>query len=176
MILQQGVRYVIDSDVLIQAHRAYYRFDICSGFWQALILHHGNSAVTSIDKVLEEINNGEGTDDLKRWVANEVPRTFFDSTNDVNVINAYGILQNWANTYRISNQAYTQYAKQEFARLADAYLIAYAKANRNHVVVTQEGRHQQTGRVYIPVACDAFNIRCINAFDMLQELGVNLRI
>jgi hypothetical protein len=29
--------YLIDSDVLIQAHRSYYAFDICSGFWDAII-------------------------------------------------------------------------------------------------------------------------------------------
>ena len=171
---QQGVKYVIDSDILMQAHRAYYRFNICSGFWDALILHHGSSTVMSIDKVLEEIQRGEGSDDLKRWVTNKLPPAFFRSTTQVS--GEYALLQNWANNHRINNQGYTQYAKNEFARVADAWLIAYAMANPNHVVVTQEGHHEQTGRVYIPIVCNANHIRCINAFDMLEELGVDLKL
>ncbi len=33
--------FVLDSDVFIAAKNAYYAFDICPGFWDAIIRAHG---------------------------------------------------------------------------------------------------------------------------------------
>jgi hypothetical protein len=162
-------QYVVDSDVLIQAHRSYYAFDICSGFWNAIINHQ--HIVASIDKVFDEINAGSGQDELKRWVRNQVQTTFFLSTNDSDVTNQYGLIVNWVN-----GRPYTLPAKAEFMAVADGWLIAFAKA-KNRILVTQETPQPQSlNKVKIPDVCNGIGVRCIGTFDLLRALNVDLKI
>jgi Domain of unknown function (DUF4411) len=78
--------YVLDANVFIGAHQAYYAFDICPGFWGALVRQHRVRRVFSVDKVKSELM---GMDDrLKEWVQNGAPDTFFKGTADKRVIDA----------------------------------------------------------------------------------------
>jgi len=167
---QQG-EYVLDADVLIQAHRMYYAFDICPGFWDAMVLHQANSVIMSIDKVLEEINRGQGMDDLKRWIRDKIRAVFFYPTNDSDVISQYGQMANWVN-----GQQFVQHAKAEFMSVADGWLVAYAKV-KNKIVVTQEIFEPGIKKkVKIPNVCNAFNVPYMNTYDFLRALRVNLRL
>ena len=49
--------YVLDANVLIQAHRLYYAFPICPGFWDCLLQHHQAGRILSIDKVRAQARN-----------------------------------------------------------------------------------------------------------------------
>ena len=168
---QQRGEYVLDADVLIQAHRMYYAFDICSGFWDALVLHQANATVMSIDKILEDIDRGEGVDDLKRWVRTGIPGTFFHTTNDLQVITRYREIVNWVNA-----QPFTQPAKAEFMTVSDGWLVAYAKT-KNKIVVTQEILEPGIRkRIKIPNVCGAFGVQYRNTYDLLRALGVNLKV
>lgn len=163
--------YVLDSDVLIQAHRAYYAFDICSGFWQAITLHHANLVVESIDKILDEINKGEGEDALKRWVKTQLPGTFFAATKDQNIFSAYGEVVNW-----VSGRPYQMEAKAEFMTEPDGWLVAYAKSE-GRIVVTQEmSEPNRINKVKIPDVCHGVGVNCKSTFDFLRGLGVVLKI
>ena len=51
--------YLIDANVLIEAHKRFYGFHICPGFWDCLLKHHGGGRILSIDKVMEEILPGD---------------------------------------------------------------------------------------------------------------------
>lgn len=69
--------YLIDSNILIQAHRKYYPFDVVPGFWKLLseLAHKG--IVKSIDKVkLEVIDNSGDGDLLKDWCIANLPENF----------------------------------------------------------------------------------------------------
>ena len=69
---------------------------------------------------------------------------------------------------------FTGAAKEQFARGADGWLIAYAKA-MGYVVVTQEQISADVRRrVPIPNVCTEFGIRYVNTFEMLRELGRRL--
>jgi hypothetical protein len=61
--MSESTVFVIDANILIQAHRQYYAFAICPGFWDSLLYHHGTGKILSIDRVKNEIN---GTDELGR--------------------------------------------------------------------------------------------------------------
>lgn len=43
-------RYLLDANSFIEAKRRHYAFDICPGFWAALLAHHGGSRLASIDR------------------------------------------------------------------------------------------------------------------------------
>jgi hypothetical protein len=65
-------RYVLDANVFIEAEKNYYAFDICPGFWRALLRQHEARRVCSIDRIRDELVN----DALQQWVRREVPVDF----------------------------------------------------------------------------------------------------
>lgn len=170
------VKYALDADVLMQAARNYYAFDIAPGFWEALVQHAQSGSIISIDRVKAEID--QGNDQLKDW-ANKDFHHWFDSTNQDDVVEAYGKVMNWA----YSQPQFMDAAKNEFAQQdnADPWLISYTVAyNENELsnklfVVTQETFDPNVKRrIKIPNACRAFNIEHVDVFQMLRALGVKL--
>lgn len=160
-----GSRYVLDASVFIQAHRTYYSFDICPGFWQALVRQHKANRLYSIDKVREELLRLE--DRVARWTKKEAPDTFFKGTADQNVLDEFRAMVNWVQ----SEEQFTPEAKAEFSSVADGWLVAFAKVN-DRVVVTQE-EHRPEVRIKIPIPnlCIEFDVEYCNTFDMLNALN-----
>ncbi len=159
--------YVLDSNVFIEAHRRYYAFPICPGFWDALVWHDAAGTWCSIDKIREELM--EGKDALTDWVDQTVRRDAFCSTNQEEVTLWYGRIMQWA----YGRQQYTDEAKSLFAEDPDAWLIAYAKA-KNLTLVTHEGSHSDSkAKIYIPDVCAAFGMQPIDSFAMLGQISAS---
>ncbi len=157
--------YLVDADVLMQAHRSYYGFRICPGFWDCLLSNHSRGRILSIDRVKAEITAGDA---LARWVNDTAPEQFFAPTNDAHTIASFSRLMGWV---QASGQL-TDAAKQQFARAADGWLAAYAHAHPNHVVVTMEARAPGAKvRVPLPTVCDEAGVKGVNTFEMLDQLG-----
>ena len=153
--------YVLDSDVLIEARKRHYGFDICPGFWDWIDLQHGQSAVLSVEKVREEI--GDGTDALIEW-ANSRPDDFFAVPDEATQA-AFATVSEWATT-----QNYTERAVAEFLAKADFYLVAHALAH-SLTLVTHERAAATRNKIKIPNACDALNVAHIDPFEMLRREG-----
>jgi hypothetical protein len=161
-----GKRYVLDANTFIAARQSYYGFDICPGFWRALIRQHDAKRVCSIDKVKSELLAGH--DKVTEWVRSTAPDTFFKKTADKRVGDAFADMVNWV----LSQAQFTSDAKAEFASVADGWVIAYAKAN-GLVVVTHEVYAPDARRkVPMPNVCDAFGVEPCNTFEMLRDLKV----
>jgi hypothetical protein len=114
--------YVLDSDVFIAAKNAYYAFDICPGFWAAIVQAHQDDRVRSIDRIKAELLAGQPKEDLVVWVKEQVPAGFFPGTQAKAVLDAYAAIALWV-------QRSTQYfdrAKAKFATEADGWLVAYS--------------------------------------------------
>ena len=157
-------QYVLDANVLIEAHRRYYAFDLCPGFWECLLHHHDNTRLVSIDHVREELVQGK--DELEDWVKNHANNMFANSDAE-SVVKCYSKLINW-----INNQ--TQFKKaaiDDFANGADGWVIAYAKANNGVVVTHEEYSRNAKKKVPIPNVCDVFNVDYVNTFEMLKNFG-----
>ena len=156
--------YVIDANVLMQAHRLYYAFSICPGFWDFLLNQHQEGRIVSVDKVCGEIKPGDA---LSQWVQSSTPASFFATTEDAEVVRNFASMVGWV-------QGQTQFmkaAKEEFAQVADGWLAAYAQANANHVVVTMEEHAAQARkRVPLPNVCLQFGIPYTDTFTMLKDL------
>ena len=80
---------LVDSDVFITAKNLYYAFDICPGFWKSVARHHRAGRVFSIDKVRSELLAGHKTEDLVRWVRNDIPNSFLIQVDTDEVVHAY---------------------------------------------------------------------------------------
>lgn len=61
------MKYLLDSDVFIQAKNLHYGLDFCPAFWDWLVTANLNEQVFSIEKVGDEIE--AGADELATWAA-----------------------------------------------------------------------------------------------------------
>ncbi len=84
--------YLLDSDVLMEARKRYYGFDICPGFWAWIERKHQHGVLLSVEKVRDEI--GEGTDALVTWAGNR-PDSFFIAPDDKTQA-AFATVSQWA--------------------------------------------------------------------------------
>lgn len=162
--------YILDANVFISAHRGYYDFDLAPSFWKSLVSHAGKNNIRSIDKIQDEIisPNSKNADRLHLWTAENF-KVYFERTDSQDVIDSYAAIQQWA----YSNPQFTPSAKEEFARNADAWLIAYAKS-KNYTLVTHEAYNpEMRKRILIPVVCRNFNVDYVNTFEMLRNLQVS---
>ena len=158
--------YVLDANVFMTAHHHYYAPDLCPGFWKCLEHYSQEERLLSIDRVRGEIL---GPDKLVEWVK-QAPSKLFRSTAQQEVVAAFSEMQTWVQ----GNDQFRDTAKDEFARVADGWLAAYAKVNRV-IVVTQEVFDPNVRkRVPLPNVCKQFDVNYRNTFEMLRDLGVRL--
>lgn len=160
------MKYVLDSNVFIQAARTFYAFDIAAPFWEGLLSYAEAEILCSIDKVKDELKTGK--DLLSDWASNEF-NDYFVSTKDNDIIQQYGLIVQWA-------QSQTQYkttAKNEFmqADYADPWVIAFAKVN-DLIIVTQESLNREIkNKIPIPNVCEAFDVEYCDLMQLLRDQG-----
>lgn len=159
--------YILDANVFIEAYQRYYAFDLVPSFWDALIKLAKADRIRSIDRVKQEINKGD--DQLKRWVNNHFSEWFM-STDDSEVFNSYQQIINWA----FNHNQFKDYAKKEFASIADSWLVAYAKTYNCVVVTHEQFNGDIKKKIPIPNVCEEFDIPYIDTFGMLRRLNVKL--
>lgn len=160
--------YVLDANVFIQAANEYYGLDFAPMFWETLAQYARSGVIGSIDKVRLELKR-EG-DPLWAWVEAEFASAFH-STNDEDVLLAYRDVIKWA----IDQEQFFDYAKHEFARVADAWLIAFALAKGCAVITQEKLLPQRRKKVPIPNVCEALGVRYMDTFQLLRELNVRWR-
>lgn len=162
--------FLLDANVFIQAHRSYYAFDICPGFWRCLIHYFKLGKLLSIDRVRSEMVDKKG-DILEKWVKEKIPKDMFVSTKkDVEVGNAYREMINW-----IESKNYKAEVVSKFSDSADGWLVAYAMAHDVELVTTEVYNKEAKNRIPIPNICEQFNVRYRDSFSMLRSLGIEFR-
>jgi hypothetical protein len=157
-------RFLLDADVLISAHRLYYGFDICPGFWDFLV--ESVHQVQTIDKIRDELLRGDDDDLLKKWVS-ERPGAFIASTTDIETMRCAGEIFPWVQEH----EQYLPSAKKEFAEAADGWLVAHAKAAGVVVVTREKSEPLSKKNVKIPDVCRKFGVEYIDTFALLRELS-----
>lgn len=165
-------KFVLDANAFIQSKRKFYAFDICPGYWDALIWHHGQGAICSIDRVAAELELGQ--DDLWQWAEQTAPQGFFASTDSLETIACYRDVISWVQ----AQEQFSPEAKAAFAgTAADAWLIAYAKATGRVLVTLEEFSSMAQKRVPIPNVCraSAVAVEYASPFEMLRRLDCKLR-
>ncbi len=154
--------YLLDSNIFITCKNEMPR-DIFQGLWQNLANLAHNRLIFSCTKVQEEIERGN--DDLSQWCEDNLPKGFFlpfDAHAE------YARLMTWAE----ENPVFMTAAKQQFATVADAYLVAMAAAHNMAVVTFETSDSKCKKRVKIPDACKVVGVSCCSLNDMFHQLGV----
>ncbi len=158
--------YIIDTNIFITPYRNYYPFGFGLEFWNFLVKKAEEGEVCSIDKVFDELKDSD--DELSKWVT-KCFQKYFKSCDNVPVIETYREIIKWVD----SQSQYKPEAKNEFMLYsnADAWIIAYAKANGLKVVTLESLSKNQKNRVPIPNVCEAFQIGYLNIYDFLKITG-----
>jgi len=157
--------HVIDTSVFIQAHRLYYPFDICPGYWDCLVHYAQTGRLISIDRAYDELRAGD--DNLKVWAMKSAPKPFFASTSATAVVEQFGAMMQWVQ----GQSQFKSQAKAEFAMVADGWVVAFAKVHRLTLVTQEEYAAESRKRVPIPNVCRAFSVPYVSTYDMLRALS-----
>ncbi|MBN9382136.1 MAG: DUF4411 family protein [Chitinophagaceae bacterium] len=154
-------KYCLDANVLIVPWNSYYSRKICPEYWQ-LLERLGHAERIFIPKAVEdEINHTE--DKLAEWLKSSgIPvypieesvtqciSKIFDSdpTHQLLVDNIKG------------------------RSLADPWVIAHAIDQRACVVTKEKKQIARTDRIRIPNVCEKMDVRCIDDFQFIDEIGI----
>jgi len=156
--------FLLDANVLITAHRAYYAFDLCPGFWNSIKDSHAKGRIFSIERVKSEWEKGK--DALAKWVNDELPESFFLDDTTTEIATEFAPLMTW-----VKSKDFLPAAKVKFANDTDGWLVATAK-QKGYSVVTLEARQEGAkARVPMPNVCEEFGVEYCHTFEMLRELG-----
>jgi hypothetical protein len=160
--------FLLDANVLITAHNAYYNIEQVPEFWEWL-KHMGETNQLKMPlEIYEEIKDG-GTDEEKdalyAWIANDDNKAaiLLDEAADPAVVQ------------QVIEQGYaadlTDDELEEIGR--DPFLVAYGLANAaNRCVVTTEvskpSRQRQNRK--LPDVCGTFGVKCCDTFALTKQL------
>lgn len=141
--------YLLDANVLINAHRTLYPMQVAPGFWEWLKLQADIGTIISIDTVKNELLNP----DLREWVEKLTPN-FFQTTSG-ELVHAQTQVSDWVN----HQSRYTTAAKTTFAQSTDRDLIACALLHRQTVVTYEVQSPRSKSMIKIPDVCKALGVR-----------------
>lgn len=152
-------RYLLDTNVFIQAKNLHYGLDFCPAFWDWLIQSNRDEIVASVQKVEDEILAAD--DDLAQWTK-ERQDTFFLRPDNA-VAGALLTVADWA-----ADSGYEPAAVATFLQVADYWLVAHALAHST-AVVTHEIPVDTMKKIKIPNACVALGLTCLTPYEMLRR-------
>lgn len=161
-------KYLLDTNVLIEAHKKCYSPDLTMTFWKRLARQSQIGTVRSIDKVRNEIDTKNKF--LTTWAANNFAQ--WENTRNNDTLNQYRELLKWSTEHPQFNAS----AKSKFARTdnADPWLVAHAIATKCTVVTEEVYNFDIKKDIPVPNVCKQFNVPYMNTFTMLRELNINL--
>lgn len=161
--------YLLDANTLIDAKRDYFQLKRVPEFW-AWIVHQGEQGRIKIPAEIyeefEEARRPDGTrDELADWAADvEVKRALLLDDEADPILVTRIIVEGYAND--LSDTEVEMIGR-------DPFLISRALADtKSRTIVTTETSRPSRKRAnrQIPDVCNDFRIRCINTFQLLNEL------
>lgn len=164
----EGWNYLLDANVLITAHRTYYGFDLCPGFWTAIIEGFNHRRLFSTVRVRNELL--DGADVLATWVTEKLPEKKIIDDSSSDVVQAFTPMMTW-----VVGRKFEPAAQAKFASAADGWLIAAAKSKGFRLVTHETRKPDAKSVVPMPNVCDQFGVSYCNTFTMLRSLGVEFR-
>ena len=155
------MKYLLDSNIFIEAHQRYYHERIVPSFWQWLL---EDPDIFTIEAVKAEITQAGD------WLS-----AFMKAVKVIGDEAGAGYMADLAEhvTQRYPNSIY----QQAFLQAADITLIAVAKAGGYTVVTREEKIIEQPNmqKIKIPNVCEALGVAYDNdIFTVLRRKNINL--
>ncbi|MCC8072085.1 MAG: DUF4411 family protein [Bacteroidales bacterium] len=154
--------FLLDTNVFIEA-KDFLPIDVHLSFWRKMKELGEKGDFASIEKVKQEILKGK--DSLKDWIS-ILPKEYFISASPKTLV-CLGEVVSWSQ----NNSLYNDSAKEEFANVADSWLIAEAKAKGYTVVTFETSDPKCKKRVKIPDVCNGLGVDWCNLNEAFRRLG-----
>ena len=158
-------KYIIDTNIFVDAHNRYYPMSCFPGFWEFLTYHFNQGTFVSSNFSFKEMK--DYGDDLSKWI--KMNKNFFIADDSPDVQMNFGKVSRYVSSHPIwesSNKA--NFLK---AGVADGFVIAHAMSYDATVVSNEKLETDiKCKKVKIPNVCQHFNIRCINSDQFIKEL------
>jgi hypothetical protein len=160
------MRYWLDADVFINAHKTHYPIGIANRFWQWMDEVISEGTVVCPKRCFDEVLKGRKPDDsLLIWMNRHRADGFcVKSIPEVNAIATQ------IGDYVFGHPRYPTHQRLLFAKGGDAWLIAAAKHDGGTVVSNESNRFPDSKKVRIPDVCQAFDVRCLTMDDVIREI------
>ena len=159
--------YLLDANVLMRAHDAYYPIARVPQFWDWIIDNAKHNRIKIPYEILGELEAGNKESELFKWVKKNKKNLLLDENVDILLIN------------KVIEQGYAKdLTDDEIHKLGrDPFLIAYALARPDRCVVTLEAvqNSAKPKNRKIPLVCAMLKISCINTFALIRELDFRAR-
>lgn len=152
--------YLLDANTLIDANRDYYPIGRVDEFWAWLLDRAESGQVKLPQEVYEEVV--KGTDDLAQWVREHKETLLLNEAANEETV-AFVVDRGYAPDLK----------DDEIAKVGrDPFLIAYALAGSDRVVVTTERSRPKMRRANrkIPDVCAQFKIEAMDTFELVRRL------
>jgi hypothetical protein len=155
--------YLLDANVLIQAEEDYYGFDQVPQFWEWLLTVSAAGHVKMPFEIHQEIATAKGR--LRDWIASsEVKQALvLEEEVDPDILD------------RVLTKGYApDLTDSDLEKIGqDPFLVSYALAAPNRVVVTKEVSRpsKQRANRKVPDVCNDFGVKLMKDFDLYRTLG-----
>ena len=156
----------LDTNSLIEPKNGPYAFDIAPGFWKFLEEKISEGIIVSSVTVYSELEDYGVEDDLLQWSKQQKDVGLFVDPDPM----VQAVFREIADYV---NSTYPQYQASEFLNAADPWIIAHAKTYGGRVV-TFETTAPNAKKPKIPDVADHFDVKCLNIYRMVRELGMSL--
>ncbi|PKL13630.1 MAG: hypothetical protein CVV52_05155 [Spirochaetae bacterium HGW-Spirochaetae-8] len=162
--------FCIDTNLLIQAKKLEYAFDLAPGFWSWITSLIDAGKICCAEAVYQEVLHHK-EDDLSLWIK-QIKKKFVmgDDTEDIQ--------ENFTKICQYVSLNYPKSAHlDKFLSGADPMIIAHAMTN-GYVVVSHERRislPQQDSKIKIPNICDAFNVDFMDPYSFFRLFKLCLK-
>jgi hypothetical protein len=159
--------YLLDANVLIRAHEDYYGINRVPQFWDWLLFAAELDTVKMPFEIHDEIAVSTGP--LKDWITSaEVRRALIlIEEPDLDLVD------------RVLRGGYApDLTDSELEKVGqDPFLVAYALAGRDRVVVTKEvsAPSKQRANRKVPDVCTSLGVPWMRDFDFYKAAGFNTR-
>lgn len=162
-IMRFGTLYLLDANVLIDAKRGYYAFEMVPEFWEWLV-HMARQGTIKVPQEVYDKLTGGIRDDLANWLKSNKSVLLLKEEVNIEILN------------KVIEQGYApDLTEAEFEKLnEDPFLIAYALVDKERrCVVTTEisSPSKQRANRKIPDVCSYFRVSCYDTVALLRELN-----
>jgi hypothetical protein len=163
----QHTLYLLDANVLIDAHNKYYAADMVPEFWDWLLHCAVNGTIAMPLETFEEVRGGADArrDLLNEWVCREDVEEALVLKEEVDLDAVATVISTYAPD--LNDNEIEQVGR-------DPFLIAYGLLDHNgRCIVSNEVSKpsKQRANKKVPDICRELSVPCCDTFAMLRRLG-----
>lgn len=159
------MKYLLDANVFIQAHRFHYPMDLFPTFGELLEGENEKKRIFSIHEIYDGLQKGK--DELWKWVERQNKESWFLSASDEETQKSFTEIGDWIE----ENKQYKEGAKKDFLDTADPWLIAKAYTEKFTVVTQEKSNPDSKRKIFIPDVCTQFKVVYIDTVELMRKLG-----